>query len=147
MRTACVFVLALAVVAGSGCGGTEKGRVFGPKVISAAEVSRYAPGSPARAALEMARAIQFNAPGAVARFFAPQWHVRPQQLALAFKQVAPLASRAGAPKIVTVRTRGDTARVDASWLGIPLSLPWRRIDGQWRLLPIRDLSRLQGLAP
>ena len=142
------LVAALALLAAAGCGGSHvhSGRVFEPNLISSEQVNRYPEHSPARAALELVRAIQFNAPGAAARIFAPEWKVRPEQLATAFKQVAPIASTAGAPKILAVRQHGNDAVVVASFARITLRLPWRRMNGDWRLLPIRDLRALRGLA-
>lgn len=141
-RLSRILILALALgtlAVMTGCGGAER-KVFAPSVVTRQDVVRYPPGSPERAALQMARVIQFNAPTAAADFFAPSWHVKAKQLSFAFEAVAPLASKAGAPRIVSVRRHGANATVDASWLGIRLDLRFRRIHGRWRLLPVHGLD-------
>jgi len=137
-----MLMVALALAAllmTAGCGGSER-KVFAPSVVTRQDVMRYPPGSPERTALQMARVIQFNAPTAAADFFAPSWHVKAKQLSFAYGAVAPLASKAGAPRIVSVRRHGANATVDASWLGIRLDLRFRRIHGRWRLLPVHGLD-------
>lgn len=132
-------LLACLALVGAGCGGPEH-KLFAPKVISAADLARYPRNSPERAALNMARSIQFNAPTGAARFYAPAWHVTSKQLAFAYESVAQVASRAGTPKILSSTRHGPDAVLDISWVGLRFKLTFRRIGGRWRLLPVRGLD-------
>lgn len=129
-------LVACALLGVAGCGGGGDRIVFPPKVVTAADLARYPPGSPERAVLGMSRAFQFNAPTAAKGYFAPAWHQRAALLAPALQVLAPLTAKMGPPKILAVRRHGNVAIVNFVWGGLRLELRFGRIGGRWLLLPL-----------
>ena len=114
-RTAAAVGLVLVLAAG--CGEQRETKVVVAGSVPAAEVERYAPGTPTRSLLELIQGAQHNDPTAITERLAPQWGATPERLVGAMPTISRLTQGFGTPRVLAVRRVAHRAAVDLRWGG------------------------------
>jgi hypothetical protein len=131
---------AVTMALASGCGSDHHTTVLSPPFVQPADVAAYADGSPARAAIQLLQAIQYNEPATAASFFVPAWKITPRKLARQFRGVVgQLAATLGrGPRIIAqVRTGRRASLVVAAPPLKRVVLDFEQIGSRWELAALR----------
>jgi hypothetical protein len=125
----------------TGCGQAHQTRVFSTPFVHRSDVERYPPDNPARAALELLRALQFNDPAAAATFFTGPSRPTTAQLEAFIQRYGSVVQAVGVPKVVAVSPHGQLATVSAVTAGGGrATLSFKRAEGRWKLLRYRVVA-------
>lgn len=101
-------------------------------------LARYPAGGPARAALALVRAIEFNDPSASAALIAPAARLTPRRLARLLPIYSLLFQLWGASRVRGVRRRAADAAVVTRGAGsLTLTFELTSVNGAWRLSGLR----------
>jgi hypothetical protein len=109
--------------------GTFTGPPGPPRLVQQRDIERYPPDSPARAALELLRAMQHGQASVAATFVTRSWRLTPQLVA----RYRSFARDIGMPRIVSVASHGSRGTVAAFIRTQRVSVALIRTSGRWKI--------------
>lgn len=107
-----------------------------PKLVTRAQVETYRSGTPARAAIELLRVLQYGDPYGAASYLTKAWHATSAKIARALLSYRGPA-QAFRGSIRTLSSSPDRARLRADFKGVPLKVRMLRTGGRWKVAQVR----------